>query len=88
MRMIKQAKKKTIDVLDGSAVGLDQAGAQLRQLSMPVKSGQAEMLGGDAAEVARANCRDHKQKAERLDVPGILSLRNIWMAPCARSPVK
>jgi len=54
MRMIKQAKKKTIDVLDGSAVGLDQAGAQLRQLSMPVKSGQAEMLGGDAAEVARA----------------------------------
>ncbi|MBT7291997.1 MAG: 4Fe-4S dicluster domain-containing protein [Rhodospirillaceae bacterium] len=54
MRMIKQAKKKTIDVLDGASVGLDQAGAQLRALTVPVKSGQAEMLQGDAAEVAKA----------------------------------
>lgn len=54
MRMIKQAKKKTIDVLDGASVGLDQAGAQLRALTVPVKSGQAEMLEGGAAEVAKA----------------------------------
>ncbi len=54
MRMIKQAKKKTIAVLDGAAVGLDQAGARLRRLSVPVKSGQAEMLEGGAAEVAKA----------------------------------
>ena len=54
MRMIKQAKQKTIDVLDGASVGLDQAGARLRRLSVPVKSGQAEMLEGGAAEVAKA----------------------------------
>jgi electron transfer flavoprotein alpha/beta subunit len=54
MRMIKQAKQKTIAVLDGAAVGLDQAGAHLRRLSEPVKSGQAEMLEGGAAEVAKA----------------------------------
>ena len=54
MRMIKQAKQKTIDVLDGASVGLDQAGAQLLRLSVPVKSGQAEMLEGNAAEVAKA----------------------------------
>ena len=54
MRMIKQAKQKTIAVLDGADVGLDQAGARLRRLSVPVKSGQAEMLEGGAAEVAKA----------------------------------
>ena len=54
MRMIKQAKQKTIAVLDGGAVGLDQAGATLRRLSTPVKTGQAEMLPGSAAEVAKA----------------------------------
>jgi hypothetical protein len=54
MRMIKQAKQKTIAVLDGGAVGLDQAGAILRRLSTPVKTGQAEMLPGSAAEVAKA----------------------------------
>ncbi|PPR21675.1 MAG: hypothetical protein CFH38_01314, partial [Alphaproteobacteria bacterium MarineAlpha10_Bin1] len=54
MRMIKQAKKKTIDVLDGASIGLDQSGAQLRRLTVPVKSGQAEMLEGSAAEIAKA----------------------------------
>ncbi|MEE8172923.1 MAG: heterodisulfide reductase-related iron-sulfur binding cluster, partial [Alphaproteobacteria bacterium] len=44
MRMIKQARQKTIAVLDGSSVGLDQAGARLRRLSMPIRTGQAEML--------------------------------------------
>ena len=46
MRMIKQAKLKTIAVVDGAGVGLDQAGARLRRLSVPIKSGQAEMLQG------------------------------------------
>jgi electron transfer flavoprotein alpha/beta subunit len=54
MRMIKQAKKKTIDVLDGASIGLDQSGARLRRLTVPVKSGQAEMLEGSAAEIAKA----------------------------------
>ena len=62
MRMIKQAKQKTIAVLNGSGVGLDQAGAQLRRLCVPVKSGQAEMLQGSAAEVAKAIADIVRQK--------------------------
>ena len=60
--MIKQAKQKTIAVLNGSGVGLDQAGAQLRRLCVPVKSDQAEMLQGSAAEVAKAIADIVRQK--------------------------
>jgi electron transfer flavoprotein alpha/beta subunit len=52
MRMIKQAKQKRIDVLDGGAVGLDQAGATLRRIYEPPKTGRAQMLDGSAAEIA------------------------------------
>ncbi len=54
MRMIKQAKKKTIAVVDGAAVGLDQAGAVVRRLYEPPKTGRAAMIEGDAAAVAKA----------------------------------
>ncbi len=54
MRMIKQANQKTIAVLDGSAVGLEQAGAIVRRMYQPPRTGRARMLEGDAAEVAKA----------------------------------
>ena len=54
MRMIKQAKKKTIAVVDGSAVGLDQAGAVVRRIYEPPRTGRAAMIEGDAAAIARA----------------------------------
>ena len=54
MRMIKQAKKKTIAVVDGAAVGLDQVGAVVRRLYEPPRSGRAAMIEGDAAAVAKA----------------------------------
>ena len=54
MRMIKQAKKKPIAVVDGAGVGLDQAGAVVRRLYEPPKSGRAAMIEGDAAAVAKA----------------------------------
>jgi electron transfer flavoprotein alpha/beta subunit len=54
MRMIKQAKKKTIAVVDGSAVGLDQAGAVVRRIYEPPRTGRAAMMEGDAAAIARA----------------------------------
>ena len=54
MRMIKQAKKKPIAVVDGAGVGLDQAGAVVRRLYEPPKSGRAAMIEGDAEAVAKA----------------------------------
>ena len=54
MRMIKQARKKPIAVVDGAGVGLDQAGAVIRRLYEPPKSGRAAMIEGDAAAVAKA----------------------------------
>ena len=54
MRMIKQAKKKPVAVVDGAGVGLDQAGAVVRRLYEPPKSGRAAMIEGDAAAVAAA----------------------------------
>ena len=54
MRMIKQARKKPIAVVDGEGVGLDQAGAVVRRLYEPPKSGRAAMIEGDAAAVAKA----------------------------------
>lgn len=54
MRMIKQAKKKPVAVVDGAGVGLDQAGAVVRRLYEPPKSGRAAMIEGDAAAVAKA----------------------------------
>ncbi|MDE0203365.1 MAG: heterodisulfide reductase-related iron-sulfur binding cluster, partial [Rhodospirillaceae bacterium] len=54
MRMIKQARKKPIAVVDGAGVGLDQAGAVVRRLYEPPKSGRAAMIEGDAAAVAKA----------------------------------
>ena len=54
MRMIKQAKKKPIAVVDGAGVGLDQAGAVVRRLYEPPKTGRAAMIEGDAAAVAKA----------------------------------
>ena len=54
MRMIKQARKKPIAVVDGADVGLDQAGAVIRRLYEPPKSGRAAMIKGDAAAVAKA----------------------------------
>ena len=54
MRMIKQARKKPIAVVDGADVGLDQAGAVVRRLYEPPKSGRAAMIEGDAAAVATA----------------------------------
>ena len=53
MRMIKQAKKKPLTVVDGAGVGLEQAGAVVRRLYEPPKTGRAAMIEGDAAEVAR-----------------------------------
>ena len=52
MRMIKLAKKKTIAAVDGSAVGLDQAGAVVRRVYEPPKTGRAAMIEGDAAAIA------------------------------------
>ena len=54
MRMIKQAKKKPIAAVDGASVGLDQAGAVVRRLYEPPKSGRAAMIEGDAAAIAKA----------------------------------
>ena len=54
MRMIKQAKKKTIAVVDGNAVGLDHAGAVVRRIYEPPRTGRAAMIEGDAAAIARA----------------------------------
>ncbi|MDE0051095.1 MAG: heterodisulfide reductase-related iron-sulfur binding cluster [Rhodospirillales bacterium] len=54
MRMIKQARKKPIAVVDGAGVGLDQAGAVVRRLYEPPRSGRAAMIEGDAAAVAKA----------------------------------
>ena len=54
MRMIKQAKKKPIAVVDSADVGLYQAGAVVRRLYEPPKSGRAAMIEGDAATVAKA----------------------------------
>ncbi len=54
MRMIKQARKKPIAVVDGADVGLDQAGAVVRRLYEPPKSGRAAMIEGDPAAVAKA----------------------------------
>ena len=54
MRMIKQARKKPITVVDGADVGLDQAGAVVRRLYEPPKTGRAAMIEGDAAAVAKA----------------------------------
>ena len=54
MRMIKQARKKPIAVVDGASVGLDQAGAVVRRLYEPPKSGRAAMIEGDAEAVAKA----------------------------------
>ena len=55
MRMIKQAKKKPIAVVDGAGVGLDnQAGAVVRRLYEPPRAGRAAMIEGDAAAVAKA----------------------------------
>ena len=54
MRMIKQAKKKPIAAVDGADVGLDQAGAVVRRLYEPPKSGRAAMIEGDAAAIAKA----------------------------------
>ena len=54
MRMIKQARKKPIAVVDGAGVGLDQAGAVVLRLYEPPKSGRAAMIEGDAAAVAKA----------------------------------
>ncbi len=53
MRMIKQARKKPIAVVDGADVGLDQAGATVRRLYEPPKSGRAAMIEGDAESVAK-----------------------------------
>lgn len=52
MRMIKLAKKKAIAAVDGSAVGLDQAGAVVRRIYEPPKTGRAAMIEGDAAAIA------------------------------------
>ena len=49
MRMIKQARKKPLAVVDGAGVGLDQAGAVVRRLYEPPKTGRAAMIEGDAA---------------------------------------
>ena len=54
MRMIKQARKKPIALVDGATVGLDQAGAVVRRVYEPPKTGRAAMIEGDAAAVARA----------------------------------
>ena len=54
MRMIKQARKKPLAVVDGAGVGLDQAGAVVRRLYEPPKTGRAAMIEGDAAAVAAA----------------------------------
>ena len=53
MRMIKQAKKKPLAVVDGAAVGLEGAGAVLRRLYEPPRTGQAAMIEGDPAAVAK-----------------------------------
>ncbi len=50
MRMIKQAKKKTIDVIDGSAVDDGSGGYVVRRMYEPTVE-QATMLEGSAAEV-------------------------------------
>ena len=54
MRMIKQARKKPIAVVDGADAGLEHAGAVVRRLYEPPKSGRAAMIEGDAAAVAKA----------------------------------
>ena len=54
MRMIKQAKAKTIAVVDGSSVGLAENAARLRRLVEPARTGRAQILEGDAAAVAKA----------------------------------
>ena len=52
MRMIKQARKKPVAAVDGAGVGLEQAGAVVRRLYEPPRSGRAAMIEGDAAAVA------------------------------------
>ena len=54
MRMIKQARKKPLAVVDGAGAGLEQAGAVVRRLYEPPRSGRAAMIEGDAAAVAAA----------------------------------
>ena len=54
MRMIKQARKKPVAVVDGAGVGRDQAGAVVRRLYEPPKTGRAAMIEGDAAAIAKA----------------------------------
>ena len=53
-RMIKQARKKPVAVVAGAGVGLDQAGAVVRRLYEPPRSGRAAMIEGDAEAVAKA----------------------------------
>ena len=72
MRMIKQARKKPVAVVDGAGVGLDQAGAVVRRLYEPPKSGRAAMIEGDAAAVAKAIAGHHSRQAGRGVMAGIL----------------
>ena len=51
MRMIKQAKKKSLEVVDGSDVLDGSGGYQVRRMYVPEQT-KAEMLSGDAKEIA------------------------------------
>ena len=60
MRMIKQAKQKTIDVLDGASVGLDQAGARVAWAHWPAglaawRLGRFDEAGRHFKTLARAD---------------------------------
>ncbi len=62
MRMIKQAKKKPLQVVDGAAVEDGSGGYRVRRMYIPEQT-RAEMLGGDAREIAASITRiiqEHK----------------------------
>ncbi len=52
MRMIKKAKKKTIDVLDGASAVAGASGFVVNRIFKPPVT-RAEMLEGDMSEVAQ-----------------------------------
>ncbi len=52
MRMIKDAKKKPLDVVDGSSVADEGSAYRIRRMYAPEAAGRAEMLEGSPGEIA------------------------------------